>query len=335
MRTSPVVVIHTQPETVHEDARRALRLCTSRRAPAREGALVVFESGHAGRGVTSAWALRAIVDHLREAHVDRDRMRVGAVGAEAFPTAETALDRAIARLDLRPEALQREGSHTPDVEVPWLRGRRGTEVGVDPRVAGRDLVWAGPLRPERRHGWRGAVDGALSLVARDEELEDADPQTLVELHRLFEATVAGAIFLLDATVCPSADGRERPQVHNLILAGRDPIAVEAVAARVLGYDPERVTWLRALAEGARRDISSGGIEVRGGFADDGALRRTGGRALPARARAARHRDAVEAPRRWFARWNLRRWDRLYARTPWGRLREHERRAGASTPEGDR
>lgn len=335
MTTSPVVALHTQPETARADARRALRLCAARRPAATAGDLVVVERTVRGVGATSAWALHAVLEHLEECRPGRDGVTVGARGATVLPTGEPSLDRALAAHGVAPEALAAEGSTRVDVEVPWLRGRRGTDVGVDPRVAGRNVWWAGPLLLERRHGWRGAVAGVLSLVARPEEWRDADPQTLIELYRLFEATVAGRTVLLDATVCLAHDGSARPQVHNLLLAGRDPIAVDAVAARLIGFDPERVAWLRGLAEGMRRDLTPGGIALRGGAIDAQDFQHASGRALPLPTRTGRRRAPIFDATGWWARWRVRRWDRLYARTPWGRLRDHERRASAPAREADR
>jgi hypothetical protein len=36
--------------------------------------------------------------------------------------------------------------------------------------------------------------------------------------------------------------------RNVILAGRDPVAVDAVASRLAGADPRRVPWLRLCGE---------------------------------------------------------------------------------------
>jgi len=335
MKQFPVAVIRTLPETVGEDAARALRLCASRRVPSRAGELLVVERGHGASGATAAWALEALVTHRRAAHVEASGQRVVSVGGDEGRSVEVSLDRTLAALDLRVESIGPEGEHRVDVELPWLRGRRGAEVTVDARLAGRDLWWAGPLQLERRFGFQGAVRAALSLVARPDELDDADPQTLVEAMRLFEATVAGHVFLLDATICTSTDGSERPQVHNLVLAGRDPVLVDAIGARVLGFDPARVAWLRSLAEGLRRDITPGTIPLRGGAFDTGdtGLRgHHGGRAVaPIRRRPRRSAVALDLRRLW-RRSRAARWESLYAKTPWGRLRDHARRTGRTTGE---
>lgn len=335
MKPSPVVVIRTLPETVHEDAGRALRLCATRRRPSRVGELIVIERGQGPRGVTPAWALEAIVEHRRAAHVTDDRWHLACVGSSPGRSAEPSLDRQLAAIGRNVDSIVAEGDQAIDVDTPWLRGRRGVEVRVDSRVAGRDLWWAGPLQQDRRFGLRGAVSAALSLVARPEEFEDGDPQTFGEAMRLFEATVAGRTFLLDASICRSVAGSIRPQVHNLLLAGRDPIALDAVAARVLGFDPERVAWLRSLAEDQRRDITPGGIALRGGAfesADAGAWNAHAGRSVPPIRRGESRRIVRLDPRRWVAAVNARRWEKLYARTPWGRLRDHARRAGRTTDE---
>ena len=329
MRRPRVAVIRTQPETVREDTLRALRLVQGRRPASARGTVLAFEAGRRP-GVASVppWTLDVALEVSRGASTGR----TVAVGIGAGRTGVEALDRVLAHAGAVAHASVAEGTDRVDLDLPWLRGRRGREVTVDVESRGRDLLWSGGLVHDRVHAVRGAVEGTLALVARPDEIEDRDPQTWSELFRLVEATFADRIHVLDATVCHGSEPGTRPQVHNLVLAGRDPLALDAIAARLLGYDLNRVLWLRALAESLRRDVTPGAIELVGGVtgaAGEDDWVRAGGRA-PARGRPRPEwvrRLRPLAPARLAARWRDRQWRRLYERTPWGRLEQDYRRAG--------
>ncbi|MBK9302689.1 MAG: hypothetical protein IPM94_02050 [bacterium] len=62
----------------------------------------------------------------------------------------------------------------------------------------------------------------------------------------------GPWLLVDLTVAAAPDGRT--VMYNRVLAGRDPLALDALTARCLGWDPESMPLLRAAREaGGRRE----------------------------------------------------------------------------------
>jgi hypothetical protein len=336
MPRTRVVAIRTQPETVGEDVARALRLLRTRRSPSAAGTWVVFDGPRSGPGTaTPPWTLDAVLRRMAE-RPGAATPRVGAVGWDPERPVDEAVARVLAHHDVRAETLVPEGDEgrreAPGVDLPWLRGQRGAEPTVDADLVGRDLIRCGALVRDPASGWRGAVDGALRTVARPEELQRRDPQTMIDLLQLHDAVFASTLYLLDATVCGATDPGRRPELHDLLLAGSDPVTLDAVAGRVLGYDPERVPWLRTVAEAARRDLTPGAIEIVGGGLEASSVgggAPHGGRAL-ARARTERRGgrwfDRVD-PTRWIGRLRRRGWIRTYEHTPWGRLDEDYRRAG--------
>ncbi len=337
MPRTRVVAIRTQPETVGEDVARALRLLRTRPSPSAAGTWVVFDAPRSGPGTaTPPWTLDAVLTQMSE-RPGTATPRVGAVGWDPERTVDQAVARVLAHHDARAEALVAEGDEerraAPRVDLPWLRGQRAAEPTVDADLIGRDLIHCGALVRDPDAGWSGAVDGALRTVARPDELQRRDPQTMIDLLRLHDAVFASTLYLLDATVCGATDPGRRPELHDLLLAGSDPLTIDAVAARVLGFDPERVPWLRTVAEAERRDLTPGAIEIVGGgfgASSAGGAAPHGGHAL-ARARSGRRRgarwlDRID-PTRWIARLRRRGWVRTYERTPWGRLDEDYRRVG--------
>lgn len=114
--------------------------------------------------------------------------------------------------------------------------RRG--VGRISRVTGRDPFFEGSWYGNDT-AWRMTLDLNRILVyaGRDGRLHD-EPQR--------------AIFcLVDGIIAGEGEGplEPTPRPVGLILAGRNPVAVDAVAARAIGFDPSRLPLLRHAFEG--------------------------------------------------------------------------------------
>jgi hypothetical protein len=148
---------------------------------------------------------------------------------------------------------------------PWQLDamRRWLGAGADDvrPTAGRPVVLLGRLWAHPRRGLLGTCAAAAVFHPESDRREDAgsDPAQLLVAWRAMGQPF-GAV--MDATVC--ADGpfgagrRARPVAAHLLLAGRDPVAVDAVAARLAGLRslPEPLATLAAagLGEGALDNI---------------------------------------------------------------------------------
>lgn len=185
-----------------------------------------------------------------------------------------------------------------------------------------------------RLGLPGTV-GALAaawLASADRAELSTNAEPLVSAWRQRSSGLAGAV--LDATVCGDGSGGRSsdPVAVHLLLAGRDPIAVDVVAARLVGFDPTKLPLQTALA--------AAGI----GCADPTSVTLVGDTAtLPASLELASARTfggsrGVALGPRWWRRWRdrlaearprplaARRAQRRYESQPWGRLhREYDRR----------
>jgi hypothetical protein len=147
--------------------------------------------------------------------------------------------RAPARLPhLRPDDAGRFPVPSGLVETPWLGLLAVPSLERTWHLAGAVRLLVAAILGARRRP-RGTtpddhrVDGLA--LARD-VLAAGDPA------RTF-AVLDGAIWQIG----PGHRGRG-PVARNLLLAGPDPVAVDAVAVRLSGGDPARVPWLRACAE---------------------------------------------------------------------------------------
>jgi uncharacterized protein (DUF362 family) len=60
----------------------------------------------------------------------------------------------------------------------------------------------------------------------------------------------GIFAVVDGTVCGNGAGPRTmsPEVKNYLLAGADQVAVDAVAAKMMGFDPLKIGYLRMCHE---------------------------------------------------------------------------------------
>ena len=94
-------------------------------------------------------------------------------------------------------------------------------------------------------------------------------EVLVDLMLMQKELHPGIFTAMDGTVCGNGAGPRTmdPVVGDVILAGADSVAIDAVAARIMGFDPMSIPYLRmchdrGLGAADPRDIDLVGDDVR-------------------------------------------------------------------------
>ncbi len=179
----------------------------------------------------------------------------------------------------------------------------------------------------------GAMALLRSLLAPDlrKARGEAEDMILADVIRFSRQALPGLGVVMDAILWQvgRAPGAHRPLARNILLAGRDPVAVDAVAARLAGRDPERDTWFRLCRDQELGAVREGDIRLAGRSdlmdLDFG---------VPDRATAGAAMDLDRIPLSDFFRRRFKRPSLLkrHAQTPWGGLFDAYR---AGEPTGDR
>jgi uncharacterized protein (DUF362 family) len=93
-------------------------------------------------------------------------------------------------------------------------------------------------------------------------------ETLVDLLTIQKEIHTGIFAVMDGTTAGDGPGPRtlRPVVKNLLLASADQVAIDAVAAKVMGFDPLRIGYIRLAHEqglgiGDPRDIKIVGDDI--------------------------------------------------------------------------
>ncbi len=90
-------------------------------------------------------------------------------------------------------------------------------------------------------------------------------EVLVDLVQMQRELHPGVFTAMDGTVCGNGAGPRTmvPVVGNVILAGADSVAIDAVAARLMGFDPMAIPYLRMCHERGLGVADPRGIDLVG------------------------------------------------------------------------
>ncbi len=94
-------------------------------------------------------------------------------------------------------------------------------------------------------------------------------ETLVDLLAIQKEIHTGIFTVMDGTLCGNGPGPRTmtPVEKSLVLAGSDSVAIDAVAAKIMGFDPMDVDYIRmahedGLGVGDTREIEVKGADIR-------------------------------------------------------------------------
>lgn len=278
---SKVAVLHTKPETVLDDYERLFELADGKKALDRTATTILKDNISWHYPMPSAnstpWQLEGAVSALRHCGYD-DLVCVGnkTVVINAFkgedlncylpifkryniPVLHNFKNSDMTWISYKPRSALRilhkifsEGIHIPDY------------------FAGKNIVHLPTVKCHIYTTTTGAMKNAFGglLNTRRHYTHSWIHETLVDLLAIQKEIHAGIFALMDGTTAGNGPGPRtvKPVVKNIILASADQVAIDAVAARIMGFDPLGIGYIRmaheqGLGTGDVRDIEMVGDDV--------------------------------------------------------------------------
>ena len=342
-----VALVETRPETIIGDYGRVIELAGLAEM-LRDSPVALVPQARPGGWFPGAgsppWQLDGVLTWLENrrgpAHDATDRSRaavllpVSPAGGPA-PTAGWAWEDVMARHGTEPasEHFRHPRSFRAEPALAGLETAlpRGLNLPAGLRDRATLLLPVpalGAVRPVT-----GAIAILRSLLAPDLRQDHGESAGLIlaDVVRFAHQALPSLAVVMDAVLWQVGNlpGACRPVARNILLAGRDPVAVDAVAARLAGRDPERDPWFRLCRDQQLGAVREGDIRLAGRAnlmdLDFG---------VPERATAGSAMKWDRIPWSDFFRRKFKRPSLLkqYAQTPWGGLFEAYR---AGEPTGDR
>src|SRR5262245_38915656 len=258
MSRAVVAVLRTRPETVVADYGRLLRLAQYDRVLSRDGELLLklnlSWTKYFPACSTQPWQLEGVVRTLLEDGYRPERLhpvenktvvtnpRQGAVNNRWLPI------------------LDRHGlPFIPLPEVEWTVYRFRSPLlklnhifpeGIEiPKMyVGASVLHLPSVKTHGHSTTTGAIKNAFGGLLKEVRhyAHEFIHEVLVDLLYMQRELHPGVFAVMDGTVVGDGAGPRTmiPREGNLILASADSVAIDAIAARLMGYDPLAIPYLR-------------------------------------------------------------------------------------------
>jgi uncharacterized protein (DUF362 family) len=259
---SQVAVLRTRPETVVEDYGRLMRLLKYDQVLPRDQDLILklnlSWTKYFPACSSQPWQVDGVLTTLVEDGYDRARL---------FPVEnKTVVTNPIAgcRNNKWEPVLRRHGVPfipLPDVEwitypfkSPLLKLNRIFPEGIEiPKMyVGKNVC---QLPTQKVHGHSvttGAIKNAFGGLLKEVRhyAHEFIHEVLVDLMYMQRELHPSVFAVMDGTVMGDGAGPRTmvPRVGNLILASADQVAIDAIAARIMGFDPLGIPYLKMCHE---------------------------------------------------------------------------------------
>ncbi|MDQ7006962.1 MAG: DUF362 domain-containing protein [Acidobacteriota bacterium] len=283
MGKSKVAVLRTAPATVLEDYHRLMNLADYREVidPSVDTALKINISWHFfyPSSSTTPWQLDGVISALKQDGYDPALIhgchnRTVVIDAHLGERENKHLD-VIERHGLRNVHLY-EGE-------PWINVRDAVgelandflclnEVypdgfNIPRRFIGENIIHLPTIKTHVFTTTTGAMKNAFGglLNERRHWTHPVIHETLVDLLMIQKKIHSGVFAVMDGTFAGDGPGPRCmvPHVKNVLLASADQVAIDAVAARMMGFDPLQIKFIRlahdrGLGVGDPREIEIAG-----------------------------------------------------------------------------
>jgi uncharacterized protein (DUF362 family) len=283
MARSRVAVLKTTPATVIDDYKRLMRLADYQQflPPDKETALKINISWHYfyPASSTTPWQLDGVIATLLEDGYSKERLygchnRTVVVNARRGELANKHKQVVVGKYGLRNIHLYDEDEewiqYTPKAKMRVLDKIYPEGIRIPKRLVGSNIIHLPTMKTHVFTQITGAMKNAFGglLFEKRHWTHSVIHETLVDLLAIQQKIHPGIFAVMDGTFAGDGPGPRCmvPHVKNYILASGDMVAIDAVAARMMGFDPLAIKFIRLAHEqglgcGDVREIEVAGEDI--------------------------------------------------------------------------
>jgi uncharacterized protein (DUF362 family) len=133
-------------------------------------------------------------------------------------------------------------------QLPRLHEIFPEGIEIPKMLIGKNIIHLPTLKTHGHSQTTGAVKNAFGGLLKEVRhyAHKYIHEVLVDLVIMQKEIHPGIFAVMDATVCGDGAGPRTmlPKIKNFILASADSVAVDAVAAKMMGYDPMQIPYIR-------------------------------------------------------------------------------------------
>jgi uncharacterized protein (DUF362 family) len=257
-----VALISTRPETVLADYRRVMDVARWREhlSPERDLILKLNLSWTKYFPACSSqpWQVEGVVKTLREGGFAPERLipveNKTVVTNPRRGCRNNLWEPVLKAYGLEFRALPEEEWVVHRFKRPLLKLNQIFPAGIEiPRLyLGRDILHLPTVKTHGHSTTTGAVKNAFGGLLKEVRhyAHKYMHEVLVDLMIMQRELHPNVFAVMDGTVCGNGAGPRtmQPVVKNVLLASADSVAIDAVAAKLMGFDPWRIPYLRMAHE---------------------------------------------------------------------------------------
>jgi uncharacterized protein (DUF362 family) len=278
-----VAVLRTSPETVLDDISKVMRMAGYRDVirPDSEIALKINISWHVWYPATSTtpWQLEGVIKTLLDDGYPREKI----YGAHNRTVVVSAKEGEIA--NKHKPVLDRYGirnihlyegeewvTYEPKAKMLVLDSIFPKGIHIPKRLMGSSIIQLPTMKTHVFTTITGAMKNAFGglLHERRHWTHSVIHETLVDLLAIQKEIHPGVFAVMDGTFAGDGPGPRCmvPHVKDLLLASSDQVAIDAIAAKIMGFDPLKLDFIRIAYEkglgiGDPKEIEIEGEDISG------------------------------------------------------------------------
>jgi uncharacterized protein (DUF362 family) len=281
MQPSKIAVLKTKPETVLEDIGRLCDLAELKKQldPSRPVILKDNISWHFPflSANTTPWQLEGIILALKEnGYQDLVAVHNNTVVTNPYKGGRLNKLSPVYEKYKIPELYNFRKdqinwiTYRPKARMRALDGIYPEGIRIPEFFIGKNIVHLPTVKTHIYTGTTGAMKNAFGglLNTKRHYTHSVIHETLVDLLAIQKEIHAGLFALMDGTLCGSGPGPRTmtPVEKDYMLAGGDCVAIDAVAAHMMGFDPLKLPYIRlgledGLGQGKFEEIDIVGEDV--------------------------------------------------------------------------
>jgi uncharacterized protein (DUF362 family) len=264
MPEATVAVVRTSPDTVLQDYRRVMHLACYQDFLKRDSpvALKVNISWHYFYPACSTppWQLEGVIRTLLEDGYKRESIYAAqnrTVVVSAYKgEANNRHKKVIQKYRIGNVHLYEKGEewirYEPKGKIDVLHTIFPRGLCIPKRLIGSSVIHLPTMKTHVFTTMTGAMKNAFGGLINEKRhwTHSVIHETLVDLLTIQKEIHPGIFAVMDATVAGDGPGPRcmRPHVKNYILASGDCVAIDAVAAKMMGFDPLSIKFIRLAHE---------------------------------------------------------------------------------------
>jgi uncharacterized protein (DUF362 family) len=271
MKKPKIVILKTSPESVLEDYQKIIHLAEIENHISRsDDSLIKLNlswTKYFPACSSEPWQLEGMVKTIIEDGYRRDKL---------FPVENKTVvtnPKKGAKNNKWSSILEKYGlEFYPLTEVEWVKYEFKSKLlrldqifpeGIEiPKMfIGKNIIHLPTVKTHGHSVTTGAIKNAFGGLLKEVRhyAHKYIHEVLVDLVLMQKELHPGIFSVMDGTVCGDGAGPRTmiPRIKNIILAGGDSVAIDAVAAKIMGFEPMEIPYIRM---GHEMGLGTGRIE---------------------------------------------------------------------------